>query len=364
MEVDRRVEESGDDDRRVGSTRHRVKWQPIRRRRPRSGSFVLSWRLVTLTADLARSWRLTQDDPATEVAELRQSANSAWETFVEALPRAGIALAVLAGFFVVGRLLRPVVRRRLARSRTPSFSRVFARLTSATMTLLGFLTAVAIVFPSVRPVDLLAGAGVLSVAAGFAFQDILQNLLAGLLLLFRQPFRGGDQIEVGDVAGTVEEINIRETVIVTFEGRRVLIPNAKVYSDVITVQTARRLIRANFVVGVAYETDIDTARQVALEAVRAVDGVASEPPPEVLGMQLATSSVELDVQFWCASHQLEMRRTLSGAVQAVKEAFAANDIEIPTDIVALQATRSLAAVLDGRRGMAGERTSDDEAARR
>lgn len=288
---------------------------------------------------------LGQADPGEDVEELRQSANSAWETFVETLPRLGIAIGVLIAFFLVGRLLRPVVRARLARSRTPSFSRVFARLTSATMTLLGFFTAVTIVFPSVRPVDLLAGAGVLSIAAGFAFQDILQNLLAGVLLLFRQPFRGGDQVEVGDVTGTVEEINIRETVVITYEGRRVLIPNAKVYSDVITVQTARPSIRAHFVVGIGYEVDIAEARKVALEAVRQVDGVAPEPPPEVLSVELATSSVDLDVLFWCSAHQLQMRRTLSSAMQAVKGAFDAHGIEMPNEIVAVRATSSLAAAL-------------------
>ena len=188
---------------------------------------------------------------ASDVDELQESATGAWTTFLESLPRVGIAVGVLVGFMVTGRLLRPLVRRRLVRHRTPSFARVFAKLTSSAMTLAGVLLGLTIVFPSVRPVDVLSGAGVLTIAAGFAFQDILQNLLAGILLLFRQPFRGGDQIKVGDVTGTVEEINIRETVIITFDGRRILIPNAKVYTDVIHVQTAHEVIRSNFVVVIA-----------------------------------------------------------------------------------------------------------------
>jgi small-conductance mechanosensitive channel len=135
-------------------------------------------------------------------------------------------------FLVFGRLVRPMMRNRLVRRRTPSFAHVFAKLTSSAAAVIGALLAVTIVFPSVRPVDVLSGAGVLTIAVGFAFQDILQNLLAGVLLLFRQPFRGGDQVQVGEVVGTVEEINIRETVVTTFDGRRVLIPNATVYTDV------------------------------------------------------------------------------------------------------------------------------------
>ncbi len=282
-----------------------------------------------------------------DVDELQESATGAWTTFLESLPRVGIAIGVLVGFVVTGRLLRPLVRRRLVRRRTPSFARVFAKLTSSAMTVAGVLLGLTIVFPSVRPVDVLTGAGVLTIAAGFAFQDILQNLLAGILLLFRQPFRGGDQIKVGDVTGTVEEINIRETVIITFDGRRILIPNAKVYTDVIHVQTAHETIRSNFVVGIAYEADMAAARSIATEAVGRVDGVRSDPPPEALYVELESSTVNLDIRFWSDAHQLELRRTLDRAIEAVKTAFDAHGIEMPSQVIALQATSSLATALRG-----------------
>lgn len=282
-----------------------------------------------------------------DVDELQESATGAWTTFLESLPRVGIAIGVLVAFVVTGRLLRPLVRRRLVRNRTPSFARVFAKLTSSAMTVAGVLLGVTIVFPSVRPVDVLTGAGVLTIAAGFAFQDILQNLLAGILLLFRQPFRGGDQIKVGDVTGTVEEINIRETVIITFDGRRILIPNAKVYTDVIQVQTAHETIRSNFVVGIAYEADMAAARRIATEAVAGVEGVVSDPPPEALYVELESSTVNLDIRFWSDAHQLEMRRTLDRAIESVKTAFDARGIEMPSQVIALQATSSLAAALRG-----------------
>jgi len=282
-----------------------------------------------------------------DVDELQESATGAWTTFLESLPRVGVAFGVLLAFVVTGRLLRTLVRRRLVRHRTPSFARVFAKLTSSAMTVVGVLLGLTIVFPSVRPVDVLSGAGVLTIAAGFAFQDILQNLLAGILLLFRQPFRGGDQIKVGDVTGTVEEINIRETVIVTFDGRRILIPNAKVYTDVIHVQTAHETIRSSFVVGIAYEADMAAARSIATEAVARVEGVVSDPPPEALYVELESSTVNLDIRFWSDAHQLEMRRTLDRAIEAVKTAFDAHGIEMPSQVIALQATSSLAAALRG-----------------
>jgi small conductance mechanosensitive channel len=293
---------------------------------------------------IAPAWSIA---PVDEAEELRESATSAWDTFVEALPRVGVAAVVLAAFVLVGRLLRPLVRARLQRRRTPSFARVFAKLTSSTFTVVGVLLAVTIVFPSVRPVDVLTGAGVLTIAAGFAFQDILQNLLAGVLLLFRQPFRGGDQIRVGDVIGTVEEINIRETVVTTFDGRRVLIPNATVYTDVIRVQTANERIRASFVVGVAYESDLRQAHAVALATIETVEGVAPEPPPEVLFVELGESTVDLEILFWCDARQLDMRRARGRAIEAVKSAFDQHGIEMPCRVVALQATSSFEASLRG-----------------
>jgi hypothetical protein len=121
------------------------------------------------------------------------------------------------------------------------------------------LVAVAVTFPSVKPVDLLAGLGVFSLAIGFAFQDILENTLSGILLLFRQPFRSGDQIQVMDQVGTVEEINIRETRMTTFDGELVVVPNRDVYKNVIVVFTHGELRRQDFVVGVAFESDTEEA---------------------------------------------------------------------------------------------------------
>lgn len=294
-----------------------------------------------------------------DVEELTESAVGAWDTIVAALPRAGIALAVLVVLVALGRLARPVVRNRLSKTRTPSFARVFAKLTSSAMTLLGTLLTVTIVFPSVRPVDVLTGAGVLTIAAGFAFQDILQNLLAGILLLFRQPFRGGDQVQVGEVVGTVEEINIRETVVTTFDGRRVLIPNARVYTDVICVQTAHGRIRADFVVGIAYESDMTLAREVALTAVSDVEGVLAEPAPEVIYVGFGRSALELEVLLWCDARQLEMRRTMNRAIEAVKEAFDREGIEMPPEVVALQAKPSFAAAIRREPMTPGAADQDD-----
>jgi small conductance mechanosensitive channel len=277
--------------------------------------------------------------------DIARSASDIWHTTVNALPRIGVAVLVIAAAWGLGRFVRAVAVRGLRRRHTPSFSTVMAKLAGWSVTAIGVLLALAVTFPSVQPVDLLAGLGFFSVAIGFAFQDILENLLAGILLLFRQPFVGGDEIKVGDDEGTVERITIRETVLTTFDGERILIPNADVYKSAVHIHTAHPFRRTNFAVGVAYEADLDRARSVARDALAHVDGVLNDPPPEALIIDLTGSTVDLDVRFWSSSTELDRRRVLDRAIGAVKSAFDDAGIEMPAGIVALEATSSFAAAL-------------------
>ena len=210
------------------------------------------------------------------------------------------------------------------------------------------IVAIVVVFPSVKPVDMLAGLGFFSVAAGFAFQDILENLLSGLLLILRQPFRSGDQIVVGEIAGTVQAITIRETRLKTFDGQLVLIPNRDVYKAVITVSTHFTSRRVAFVVGVAYENDAAEACriiQAALAADQGRDDVG--PAPEAVITQLGVSTVDIEARFWCGPRQHDVVHATDAAIRAVKRALDEAGIEMPADIIALQATPSLRAAISG-----------------
>ncbi len=300
--------------------------------------------------------------------EVAHSASSMWESTLDALPRVGIALAVVALAWLAGRLVRTGLVKGLRRRHTPSFATVMAKLGGWAVTSVGVFLALAVTFPSVQPVDLLAGLGFFSVAIGFAFQDILENLLAGILLLFRQPFVAGDEICVEEHEGIVERITIRETVLVTFDGEVTLIPNADVYKNVVRIQTAHRQRRNNFVVGVAYETDLERARAVAVEAVNRVQGVKAQPAPEALLVSLSRSTIDLDIRYWSAPREHDSRLVLDRAIAAVKCAFDAEGIEMPSDIVALRATASFAAGLRGGAvtpgGVVGSRDGTSNATRR
>ena len=284
------------------------------------------------------------DSPSQEISD---SARNMAEGFLEAIPRIGVAIVITLIGYALSRVIRSGLNRIFQRNQTESFARVMSKLASWIIFGAFALAATAAAFPSVIPVDLLAGLGFFSVAIGFAFQDILENTLSGVLLLIRQPFESGDQIEVSDQAGTVEAITIRETRIKTYDGRLVVIPNRDVYKNVIKVNTHFDDRRVDFIAGVAYENDARQATRVIVDALKGLEGVASEPAPEALINELGVSTVNIQARFWCGPEQHEVRVMLDEAIKAVKEALDSAGIEMPADIIALQATPSFKAAMQG-----------------
>jgi small conductance mechanosensitive channel len=269
------------------------------------------------------------------------------EAAAAAVPRIVLATIVLVVFVLVARVVRSRAEPRLTALRTPSFGRVGATLLYVAVWVAGLVVALPIAFPTVSVATMLGGLGIVGIAAGFAFQDILSNLLAGILLLLRQPFAVGDQIEVTGIRGTVDRITIRETRIRTFDGRMVYVPNATVYTNAIEVQTAEESVRTSLVVGVGYDTDLGPAREVALATLGRVEGVRTEPAPEAFYTTFGGSAIDLDLRYWTGSRQAEIRAVLDRVVEAVKDAFDEAGIDIPFDVVTLEAGGSVERALRG-----------------
>ena len=199
----------------------------------------------------------------------------------------------------------------------------------------GLLVAATIIFPSVKPSDVLAALGVGSVAIGFAFKDILQNWFAGLLILLRQPFKRGDQIVVKGYEGTVEHVEARATSIKTYDGRRVVIPNSDIYTQPIIVNTAFPTVRSSYDVGIGYGDDVEAARAVILDALEKVEGLLSEPAIEVIPWDLAGSSINLRIRWWTDSKRASVILGRGRVIAAVRDALttARIDMPYPTQVV-------------------------------
>ena len=224
---------------------------------------------------------------------------------------------ILAAFilFMVGtgiaRTLERTTHGTLTRMGRPRHTAtVLARLVRYLAMLVAFFLALTILLPSLTPESLLAGLGFGSVAVGFAFRDILQNFLAGILILLTEPFRLGDQIVVGAFEGTVEDIEIRATMLRTYDNRRVVIPNADIYTKEVVVNTAYPQRRSQYDVAIDHGEDLHERRGQLLAAVRRVPGVSQQPEPDALLIDLSPAAVTVRVRWWTGSNQAD-----AGAVQ-------------------------------------------------
>ena len=197
------------------------------------------------------------------------------------------------------------------------------------------MIASVIIFPSVQPATIISSLGIGSIAIGFAFKDILQNLLAGILLLINHPYRRGDQIVVKGFEGTVEHIQSRATLIKTYDGRRVIIPNSDVYTLPVVVNTAFPTRRSQFEVGIGYGDDPEAACRIFAEAVAKVAGVEADPAPEVLPWGLADSYITLRAGWWTDSKQTNVSHIRAKVILAIFKAAkaAAIDLPFPTSVI-------------------------------
>jgi small-conductance mechanosensitive channel len=245
------------------------------------------------------------------------------------LPNLGIAIVVfglfLAGAWAAKRAVVGVFRRR----KHDDLGLLLGGFARWALILFGLLVVATIVFPSVKPANIISALGIGSVAIGFAFKDILQNWLSGLLILYRQPFRPNDQIKSGEFEGTVERIDARATLIRTYDGQRVVIPNADIYTRAVTVRTAFPKRRSEYEVGIGYGDDIDRACDVILEAVGRIQDVEKDPPPEVFPWALDASAVNVKVRWWTESRRSSVVAAQGRVIAAIKTALAENGIDTP-----------------------------------
>ena len=242
------------------------------------------------------------------------------DTFFASLPR--VAVGIVVHRITPGPIDSPI-------------GMVLGRVATAFLLVLGVLVGLVVVFPTFTVTGLVGALGVGGVVIGFAFQDTFQNLLAGVLLLLRQPFRIGDEIVSGDYTGTVEAIETRATYIRTYDGRRVIIPNSQIYSDPVQVITAYGMVRSQYDIGIGYGDDVDTAKQIALDTVAGIEGILSDPAPDVLTWDLAGSSLNLRLRWWTDPSRASVVKTRDLVLQniAAKMAQGGIDLPFPTQVV-------------------------------
>ena len=264
---------------------------------------------------------------------------------VRLLPNVLVALLLLAAAFLLARFVYRWSRRWLDRtSRNAQLNHLGASL--ARLAILGGAVAVAL---SVLGLDkavtsLLAGVGVLGIILGFALQESGANLVSGIYMAVRQPFKTGEIIKTGDYVGTVEDIDLRATTLRQLTGERVLVPNKDVFGTALENWSVNGSRRIDIELGVTYDADLDHVRRVTIEAATAVDGRIPDKPPEVLFTGFGASSVDLVLRVWAAyPSNREWLEIKSDLVVAIYRAYAEAGIEMPYPTLTLDLPKAAAA---------------------
>ena len=273
-------------------------------------------------------------DKINEYQVIASAANDMVNDFIVRLPYFMVAIVVLLVFWLLSLIFKSVVSKLLSKSHTHrNLVRVFQRIGGALIFFIGLMIAMVIAIPGFTPAKLVGALGIGSVAIGFAFKDIFQNLLSGILLLLSEPFRIGDQIVSGEFEGTVEDIKVRATTIRTYDGRQVVIPNSQLYTSALTVNTAYKRRRLELTVGIGYEDDIRKAKEVILQALEKAETVSKLAEPSVVATEFGASSIDLKVR-WFINDGTQANKVASihEVIVEIKDQLDAAGVNIPFPI--------------------------------
>lgn len=253
--------------------------------------------------------------------------------FIRLLPNLVIAVVVLVlGFFIAkkssrlaSKVFKKVVNQQVLNA-------LFASFVQLMIIGISIFAALSILNLDKALTSLLAGAGIIGLALAFAFQDIAANFVSGIVMSFTRPMEIGDIVKVNDYMGKVESIRLRDSVIRTFGGQKVFIPNKEIFQNPIENFSKYRKRRLDLVVGVSYGDDLEKVKELSLKAVESVDERTNDPI-ELFFEEFADSSINFSMRIWLKSVEqpvyLEAR---SQAIMKLKAVYDANDITIPFPI--------------------------------
>lgn len=258
--------------------------------------------------------------------EINQLLEKVWELMVVY----GLMVIAALVILIVGRwiamALRRVVRRMMRRAEIDETINSFVG-NLVYVTLLAFVVIAALSQLGIHTTSFIAILGAAGLAIGLALQGSLANFAAGFLMILFRPFRVGDYIEGGGIAGTVEEIQIFTTTLKTPDNKTVIIPNAKITGDNIVNWSTKGTRRVDMVFGIGYGDDIDKAKQTITDVLAGDDRILPDPAPQIALLSLGDSSVDFVVRPWVKSG--DYWGVYFDTMEKVKKAFDANGITIP-----------------------------------
>lgn len=260
-----------------------------------------------------------------------------YDTLVKWVPGLLIGLTVFIVVMLIARGLRVLLNRYLEkRTEQVLIAHFFVRMIYILMIIFGIVIALDAGGLDGAATKLMAGAGVSAIILGFAFKDIGENFLAGILLAFKRPFRIGDLVEVQSTIGRITGLNLRETLVKTLDGKDVFVPNSMIIKNPIVNYTLDGYFRDSFIIGLDYGEDIPKTIDLIHNAIVGLNnGLGTGKEPQIVVKELGTSTLNLEVHFWLVTDQPEFNipglRTV--VITAVLDTLAKAKIYLPASVI-------------------------------
>tara|TARA_B100000965_G_scaffold384623_1_gene385052 strand:+ start:102 stop:980 length:879 start_codon:yes stop_codon:yes gene_type:complete len=271
------------------------------------------------------------------IEQLKKEFQNWGESAISASPKILIGIVLLTFFALLGSLIKRLFLNRFSKRFSDQLlAKFLGNLLFWVFVVIGFFFFLDQIGLGKAAAGLLAGAGVMAFILGFAFKDIGENLLSGIMLAFSRPFDIGDTIEVNGFTGKVDALNLRNTQLRTFNGRDIFIPNANMIKNVIVNYTRDGLLRHDFVVGIDYNEPIAEVSKRIDNCLKGIDDIVHSKPlePFIVIHEFATSTINLKVHFWINSLDFVGSSVLlkSRVMKEVIETLSQAGVSMPADI--------------------------------
>ncbi len=253
---------------------------------------------------------------------------------IRLLPNIALATLVLVLGFLIAKWLKKIACKIFTRFiHNDTLNNLFSSLVYIFVLGVTIFVALSILNLDKAVTSILAGAGIIGLALAFAFQDIASNFMSGIFLSIRRPLHTGDIVQIKEYMGKITQINLRDTVLRTFQGQMVIIPNKEVLQNPIENYSLLGKRRMDLTVGVSYGDDLQKVKSVTLKALEGIEGLTKDDEITFFYKEFGDSSINFDVRLWVHTpEQPEYLQVRSEAVMRIKQAYDENNITIPFPI--------------------------------
>lgn len=287
--------------------------------------------------------------------DLIESKLVAWvREFIRLLPNLVLAAVIVVLAWLLAKLIRKVAANLMGRmTDSHNLNSLVSNCLFLVVLLIGVFGALSVLHLDKTVTSMLAGAGIIGLALGFAFQDIAANFLSGVIMAVQRPIRTGELVEAAGHLGVVKHIDLRTTELRNMQGIQVIIPNKEIFQNPLLNYTRNGIRRVDLSVGISYGDDLEKVERVTIEAVKSIRDLVPDKDVELFYTEFGNSSINYELRFWIEAtsnkHYNDMR---SRAIMAIKSAYDKEDIMIPFPIRTLdfgiKGGEKLDAMLGGR----------------